>query len=158
MTDTGVSKIRRAVPADIVGMALLCVQYRKESEAFSKYTVDIEVIIENLVYSFEHDDGDILLVYHDDGSDIEGMFWASRVPLLWCKESVYVDNVLYVSEHLRGSRIATDLIKEYQVIAKSTGVDYVKLSSISGLGTKKISKFYTKLGFDKTGVIHFKEI
>ena len=132
--------IRRAVPEDIAGIALLCVKYRKESNAFMKYKIDIDILSGHLADSFYMQD-EILLV-HEDKDRLDGVLWASKVPLLWADADVYIDNVLYVDQDARGSSVASLLIKGYEEIARYAGVDYIKLSSISGIETDKISNLY----------------
>lgn len=141
--------IRNATFLDIPEILRLAEVYvHEEVEPIGHHSVvwEPELMAHNLMQSIQGTE-DIVLLAIEDGQILGYLWAASHLLAPWSPVKVASDYLFYVVPKHRGSRAALRLIRAYQEWAVEADCVEVRLSSASGINTKRTERFYQLLGF-----------
>lgn len=135
--------IRPARLEDIPHLITLGCEMCKESPVFSKYTPDFGRQGKVFKHMIESEESLVLIA-----SDLSAMFVGHINQLLWHKETIAVEDVLFVSECFRKSRRAKLLVDGFVEWAKGKCVFEIRVGISTMVDVDRTIKFYNKYGFE----------
>lgn len=148
--------VRLANELDIIRLMQLGVEYSKEAKYHDSLPYDPEFAAVNAMQTLDSPDACLIIAEHD--GDIIGFIWGAASCLPWSPIPIAMDIILYIKPEHRGGMYGVRLIKAYEEWSRGIGCKQVSLSVASGITEEKTCKLYSKLGYQKVGQQHRKEL
>lgn len=140
---------------DIPNLLGLAHSYVEEVAATGVFVpqFDAEYACSNMMNTIQSETGLAIVCIH--GGKLIAVLWAFVVePVPWSHHRAADCQMFYVSPSHRGGRHAFSLMKAFKVWADMMDCTEVRISTASGVNTKRVERMFSHLGFTPLGTTY----
>ena len=142
---------RRAIPEDAAMISAIGEIAMEESSRYRDFQYNPIKAMNSIISRIESDLDLVLAINDNEHDQVVGMFIAHEYTLFYSDTKCATDDIFYIMPSSRGSKIAKDVLKEYENWCKERGAEYAHLGVTIGIDDDSVLGLYEGLGYERIG-------